>query len=203
MKIIFVRHGEDDNRFRGGWSELDLTEEGILQAKLLARHLKENQPSYRISRLIASDLPRTLTTAKYISLALALPILRDPKLRETNNGVLAGMRNEEALMRYPGLFFSSLGMDEPYPGGESPSQFFHRIRNWFFDFVDKNKHSDDNILVVTHSGVIRIIYHLANGLTWSNKSRLFDVDHCSIHILNTTTMQFEAENQTEFLHEVL
>ena len=42
MKIIFVRHGKDDDRYRGGWSESNLIPEGIEQAKLLAAHLKEN-----------------------------------------------------------------------------------------------------------------------------------------------------------------
>ena len=44
MKIIFVRHGKDDDRYRGGWSNLDLVPEGIEEAKLLARYLK-NKPS--------------------------------------------------------------------------------------------------------------------------------------------------------------
>lgn len=203
MKIIFVRHGKDDDRYRGGWSNLDLVTEGVTQAKQLAHHISENREYYQIAKLISSDLQRTLTTAGYISEVLDLSIQKEPMLRETNNGVLAGMLNAEALVRYPGLFFSSLGMDEPYPGGECPSQFFHRIQSWFFDFVNKHKHADDNILIVTHGGVIRIIYHLVNNIPWSNKSHLFNVDYCSVHILNTASMQFEAENKTDFLREVL
>ncbi len=64
MKIIFVRHGKDDEKYRGGWSNLDL-----------------------------------------------VPVVKEEKLREMNNGVLVGMLNEEALIKYPGLFFSSLEMD--------------------------------------------------------------------------------------------
>lgn len=36
MKIIFVRHGKDDSNYRGGWSTMDLTEEGKIQAMRLA-----------------------------------------------------------------------------------------------------------------------------------------------------------------------
>lgn len=199
MKIIFVRHGKDDDRYRGGWSSLDLVAEGVAQAKLLSHHISENREYYQITKLISSDLQRTLTTASYLSEALGLPIQKEPILRETNNGVLAGMLNAEALVRYPGLFFSSLKMDEPYPGGESPNQFFARIKNWFLSFIDQNKNADGNILIVTHGGVIRIIYHLVNNIPWSNKAQIYKADHCSIHILNTDTMRFETENRTDFL----
>lgn len=42
VKLIFVRHGKDDNRYRGGWSKIDLIPEGMEQAKQLARYLKDN-----------------------------------------------------------------------------------------------------------------------------------------------------------------
>ena len=82
MKLIFVRHGKDDDRYRGGWSDLDLIPEGIEQAKQLAKHLKENNANYRISHIISSDLPRTMTTAKFISAALGISIQQESQIRE-------------------------------------------------------------------------------------------------------------------------
>ena len=102
MRIVFVRHGKDDDKYRGGWSSLDLIPEGIEQAKKLVKHLAENRMEYNITRIISSDLPRTMTTASYISAELGLPVLEEPQIRETNNGDLAGMLNDEALVRYPG-----------------------------------------------------------------------------------------------------
>ena len=67
MRIVFVRHGKDDDKYRGGWSSLDLIPEGIEQAKKLVKHLAENRMEYNITRIISSDLPRTMTTASYIS----------------------------------------------------------------------------------------------------------------------------------------
>ena len=32
MDLIFIRHGKDDDRYRGGWSQLDLTPEGVEEA---------------------------------------------------------------------------------------------------------------------------------------------------------------------------
>ena len=199
MRIVFVRHGKDDDKYRGGWSSLDLIPEGIEQAKKLVKHLAENRMEYNITRIISSDLPRTMTTASYISAELGLPVLEEPQIRETNNGDLAGMLNDEALVQYPGLFFSSLEMDEPYPNGESPNEFYARIKTWFENFLVEYQNTNGNILVVTHSGVINVIYHIVRKMDWSNKGRTFKVSNCSIHVLNTDILDFEVENKVDFL----
>jgi len=191
MKIFFVRHGKDDDRYRGGWSNLDLTDEGIEQVMELAKHLKKYKEEYNISRIVSSDLQRALTTSKIIAKELNLCITKEEAIRETNNGDLAGMLNEEALLKYPGLFFSSLDMDEAYPNGESPREFYVRIKEWFGRFVDEHKNDKENILVVTHGGVINIIYHLVNKLEWSNKNKPFQVETASLHILDVNNMIFE------------
>ena len=199
MRIVFVRHGKDDDKYRGGWSSLDLIPEGIEQAKKLAKHLAENRMEYNIARIISSDLPRTMTTANYISAELGLPVLEESQIRETNNGDLAGMLNDEALVQYPGLFFSSLEMDEPYPNGESPNEFYARIKTWFENFLIEYQNTNGNTLVVTHSGVINVIYHIVRKMDWSNKGRTFKVSNCSIHVLNTDILDFEVENKVDFL----
>lgn len=199
MKAIFIRHGKDDDRYRGGWSNLDLIPEGVEQAKQLAQFLKDNNNDYNITEIISSDLARTMTTASYISAELGLAIQKEPRLRETNNGDLAGMLNSTALEKYPGLFFSSLKMDEAYPNGESPNDFFARIKMWFVEFASKYRSANGNVLVVTHGGVINVIYHMINGIKWDNKARFFKVANCSVHILNLDTMKFEVENRTDFL----
>jgi len=199
MRIIFVRHGKDDDRYRGGWSNLDLVLEGVEQAKKLAKHLAENKMEYNIARIIASDLPRAMTTAGYISAELGLPVLEEAQIREINNGDLAGMLNDESIVQYPGLFFSALEMDEPYPNGETPNEFYARIKNWFENFLVDNQNYNENTLVVTHSGVINIIYHMVRKVEWSNKGHTFKVSNCSIHMLNTDTMVFEIENKIDFL----
>ena len=199
LKLIFVRHGKDDDRYRGGWSTLDLIPEGVEQARQLAKHIKDNDHTYQIAQIISSDLTRTLTTANIISCELGLPVYKECRIRETNNGDLAGMLNDHALKRYPGLFFSSLNMDEPYPNGESPNDFYMRIKKWFSEFSSNCLNTKGNILVVTHGGVINVIYHLVKGVAWSNKERAFKTGNCSIHVLNIDTMEFEIENKTDFL----
>lgn len=199
MKLIFVRHGKDDNRYRGGWSNLDLIPEGMEQAKQLAQYLKDNNQDYLITHIISSDLPRTMSTAHFISSELGLPIQKEFRIREIDNGDLAGMLNDTALEKYPGLFFSSLKMDETYPNGESPPDFYMRINMWFSEFSSNCRNIKGNILIVTHGGVINVVYHLIKGIEWNNKNPAFKAGNCSIHILNMDTMDFDVENKNDFL----
>lgn len=199
MKLIFVRHGKDDNRYRGGWSNLDLIPEGMEQAKQLAQYLKDNNQDYLITHIISSDLPRTMSTAHFISSELGLPIQKEFRIREIDNGDLAGMLNDTALEKYPGLFFSSLKMDETYPNGESPLDFYMRINMWFSEFSSNCRNIKGNILIVTHGGVINVVYHLIKGIEWNNKNPAFKAGNCSLHILNMDTMDFDVENKNDFL----
>ncbi len=192
MKIIFIRHGKDDDRYRGGWSDKDLTSEGVLQAQRLGTYLNESKENYNISHIVTSDLQRAITTAEIISSKLSVPVIKDFSLREINNGDLSGMLNSEAEIRYPGLYFRTLEMNEKYPNGESPNEFYERIKLWFEAFVSEYKNYSKNILVVTHGGVINIIYHIVKGIEWSNKNKPFSIPNCSMHILDVDVMKFEA-----------
>ncbi len=201
MNLLFVRHGKDSDQHRGGWSQLDLLPEGKREAKTLADYLVQHKEDYHFTKMITSDLKRAETTATILAEALQLPLEKESSLRETNNGDLAGMLNSEADQKFPHLYFRSLAMDEHYPNGESPREFYLRIKTWFELFLKENHNSDEMQIVVTHGGVINIIYHLVNQIEWTNKSNLFHVKHCSISLLNTKTLVFEVENQTDFLEE--
>ena len=196
MKIFFVRHGKDDENFRGGWSGLGLVPEGVEQTKMLARYLVEKKEEYRIIRIVSSDLPRAKETAEILAKELEQPMTTDERLREADNGKLAGMPNEEALVKYPGLFWSTLKLEECYPGGESPNMFFTRIKSWFEAFLNVCKDAEGNVLVVTHGGVINIVYHLVRNMEWSNTKKSVPVGNCSVHVLDVERME-SCEEKTE------
>ncbi len=183
--IYFIRHAKDDSRYRGGWSLRPLIRDGDIQAAELAAQLV-NEKSLNISTIISSDLPRAIQTARPTAKAMGLPVIPMRGWRETNNGKLAGMLNSEVIRRYPGMFWSSLDMDEHYPRGESPREFFTRIQNEFSllkQSVLENKISS-NVLVFTHSGVINAVYSIVRDIEWSNKTRSFDIPYTSIHKFN-------------------
>lgn len=194
MRIVFVRHGKDDDAYRGGWSSLGLLDEGKRQSQAVADYFRTTS-EYKIEYIVSSDLNRTIETAEYIATALDLPIHTDTRLRETNNGDLAGMLNSEALVKFPGLFWNTLAMDEAYPNGESPAAFYLRIKEWFDDIIKSSLTNNGDLLVVTHGGVINIIYYLVKELEWTNKKQQFPIDTCSIHVLNVDSMTFEVVNK--------
>ncbi|MEK3714474.1 histidine phosphatase family protein [Paenibacillus sp. FSL R7-0333] len=183
MAIYLVRHGKDDEGYRGGWSQRGLNTQGYRQAEKLGCFLRENSASFPIQRIVSSDLQRALDTAGELARELELPLERNMDWREMNNGVIAGMPNEIVNERYPGLYFSGLRMDERYPDGESPLEFFTRIQETFTRLSEEYADSgpDDNIIIVTHGGVINIIYHIIKGIDWNNRGSKFPASYASLH----------------------
>jgi broad specificity phosphatase PhoE len=200
MRILLIRHGQDDREYRGGWSQRALIPEGVAQAEALGRALQAAwQP---ITRLISSDLPRAAQTAEIVGAALALPVEHNSAWREINNGLLAGMYNPDAERRYPGLYFAALGMDEHYPHGESPRQHFARTQGVFGRLCAQiNLAPAEHVAVVTHGGCINIVYHLVRGLEWSNGGHSFPCGPTSIHELQLVdgAWQVTRENSREHL----
>lgn len=175
MKVYLVRHGKDEDGVRGGWGSQPLTEEGHAQAERLAERI-----DFPVDAIYSSDLPRAMQTAKPVAEKLGLPIVERPEFRETNNGELAGMKNELALARYPGLFWNTLGWEERYPGGESPRDFFERIRNAWDSFQNEVRQREENAILVTHSGCIHVIRCILTGQPYSNKAKHNKVEHAKL-----------------------
>ncbi|MBQ9120989.1 MAG: histidine phosphatase family protein [Clostridia bacterium] len=180
MVCYLVRHGKDDGSVRGGWSSSPLTEEGVQQVNTLVEYLDKVQISFEIKHVYSSDLERAKQTASPIAKRLHLPITLLSEFREANNGVLAGMDNERAKLLYPGLFWNTLEWEEKYPGGESPKDFYERICNAWGYYANEWARQNENILLVTHSGVMNIILSLIHGEEYSNRSKARKIPHTTL-----------------------
>lgn len=161
VELHLVRHGDDEKGKLGGWSDNHLTENGRKQIRDLVSSLDDD---YDV--LISSDLARARESAMIIGEALRKDFTFDEGFRETNNGDLKNLTISEFEERYPGLYFSSLRMDECYPGGESPASFRDRVEKTFTKLLEENRNK--KILLVTHGGVITVILCLIHGLEFSN-----------------------------------
>ena len=177
MICYLVRHGKDDDTVRGGWSQHPLTQEGIKQAEMLTEHLAGNVV---IDHIYSSDLRRAMQTAEIIANKIKLPIITLPQFRETNNGDLAGMKNDIALVRYPGLFWNQLGWEQCYPGGESPKQFYERIATAWRDFSKKIISQSEDVILVTHGGVIHVILSIVEKRSYSNTEKQRNIGYAEI-----------------------
>lgn len=202
MAIYFVRHGQDEEGYRGGWSQKGLIPEGIDQSEKLGEYLAYTLSS-KIKRVLSSDLNRAQETADIIGRKLNLSVTPLMNLREINNGELAGIPNQQAERKYPGLYFNTLRMYEKYPGGESPRENYIRIKETFEAICEEHmkRNDDEDLLIVTHGGVINIIYHLVKGVEWSNKNQFYPAANTSLHKLDYLNGQWEfiLENVTKHL----
>lgn len=104
MKIFLIRHGQDDDSVRGGWSDSPLTEIGVQQSVDLANEIYNNVEQYNIGKVFSSDIIRAKQTANIIVEKLNLPFYLMPEFREVNNGDLAGLDNTIAEEKYPNLY---------------------------------------------------------------------------------------------------
>lgn len=188
MRIFLVRHGMDEEGYRGGWSNRGLIEQGLDQSKKLAQFLYEHSDHYSINTILSSDLARAVETTREIESFLKLEAIYSEEWREMNNGELAGMDNKEAEVKYPGIYFNTLQMDTPFPGGETPQHFFNRIRTAFYHLCMnlERQEVESNVLIVTHGGVINVLYYLLNGQEWTNKAPFHSIENTSVHTVEWT-----------------
>lgn len=172
--IFLMRHGADPSDRYGGWSAYGLTETGREQV----HHAKCSLRGKGITRIFSSDLPRAKETAEIVAKELSLDVVYLPQFRESNNGSLAGMLKTEAMAKYPGVYWNALDWTQPWPGGESPEQFFHRIQSAWEAF--KNQVASETVLLVSHGGVMNIILCLENGIPYTNKETRFPIKDAQI-----------------------
>ena len=170
MICMLARHGKDDESVRGGWSQHSLSEEGMKQARELAGRLLTQKNSYSLSRIYSSDLVRAAQTAQIVGDRLGLAVTLLPDFREVNNGLLAGMKNDLAEDRFPGLYWNQLAWEQTYPEGESPKAFYERIADAWERFSCELVSGKKNVLLVTHGGVIQVILSLINNVPYTNKA---------------------------------
>ena len=179
MICYLVRHGADDDTVRGGWSNSPLTDIGISQVEQLSAQLAADA-HFCASHIYTSDLPRARQTADILAATLSLPVTELPSFRETNNGELAGMDNDLANQKYPGLYWNALAWDEHYPGGESPQEFFHRIERAWLAFKAQLQEDGENVVLVTHAGVINAIACIENNTAYTNKRLSYPTKNAEI-----------------------
>lgn len=103
-KIVMVRHGESvwnkENRFTG-WTDVDLSEKGIEEAKKGGRILKEN--GYVFDVAFTSVLKRAINTLHIILAEMDLlwiPEYKHWRLNERHYGALQGLNKAEMAEKY-------------------------------------------------------------------------------------------------------
>lgn len=199
MRIYFVRHGEstaNDLGIYSGHLDVELTEKGTKQALNCKKILDDTNFKY----VISSDLIRAKDTAKIICGDRDMEICEIKDLREMNFGVWEGLSNSQIVEKYKDEYdtWKSDYINLKAPEGESLQGFYDRavgayetIKKKFIVGKDEDNlpekrylcdESSEDILVVSHSGVIRslISYEMGTGIDGYWK---YAVDNCSVSII--------------------
>jgi 2,3-bisphosphoglycerate-dependent phosphoglycerate mutase len=103
-KLVLLRHGESlwnkENRF-GGWTDTDLSERGIAEAKKAGQILK--QQGYTFDVAFTSVLKRAIRTLWIVLDVMDLmwiPVLRSWRLNERYYGALQGLNKSETAAKF-------------------------------------------------------------------------------------------------------
>jgi broad specificity phosphatase PhoE len=177
IKLFVIRHAQtaaNDQHVTLGKLDWSLNPFGIQQAQNLANKIS-NQ---KFDLIITSPLKRAQQTAELINQGIKLTLLEDPLLEERDFGEMSGLTWEEFCEQYPELAKSNTrDFQANLPRGETIAQVENRVR----EFITKLKQSypDKTILIVTHTGIIRILKRLLLSHS-ETESRKNDPDNLEI-----------------------
>jgi 2,3-bisphosphoglycerate-dependent phosphoglycerate mutase len=120
-KLVLLRHGESvwnrENRFTG-WNDVDLTEQGVAEARQAGRLLKDAGFEFDLAYTsVLNRAIRTLWVALEEMDRLWLPVERSWRLNERHYGALQGLDKAETAAKYGDAQVLALrrSYDEPPP----------------------------------------------------------------------------------------
>lgn len=194
IKLVLVRHGQSiwnlENRFTG-WTDVELSENGIKEAKEAGIVLKQKGFTFDIA--FTSVLKRANDTLNYILEELDLkdiPINYSYKLNERHYGALQGLNKDETRkkygenqvllwrrsadvrppsltkddLRYPGNDpkYSNLTKEE-LPRTENLVDTIKRVVEYFKEEIEPELKNNKKIIIVAHGNSLRgLIKYLDN-----------------------------------------
>lgn len=200
--IYLVRHGETDwnrdERFRGR-EDLVLNERGLKQAEAIARFFEFR----KISAIYSSPLKRARQTAEIIARKKRLSVQIDNGFLDVDYGRWQGLKLEEIEEKFPSTFQQWLEnpLEVTFPDGDSVRAVSERAAEALLNLA--NKHQEEEIVVVAHQAINKIIlYHF-----FHLKKRLWEIpqDVAAINLLifNEKKLKIGFYNYNEHLAEKL
>jgi 2,3-bisphosphoglycerate-dependent phosphoglycerate mutase len=103
-KIVLLRHGESQWNEKGlftGWTDVDLSEQGLKEAKDAGKELKKNGFVFDIA--FSSVLKRAIKTLNIVLEEIDemwLPVIRDWRLNERHYGNLQGLNKQQMIKKF-------------------------------------------------------------------------------------------------------
>jgi len=161
-RIHLVRHGQvegHDQKRYNGQTDVALTDLGVEQY----HRLKERLADSPISACYTSDLTRCVTGADIICRQFGIEPVRRSELRELNIGIWEGLTWQEIKTRWPEEWQARLDdlVNYRVPQGENILEVQARVMPVIGEIIER--HTGQDVLVVGHGGVNRVILLNAIG----------------------------------------
>ena len=188
MDIIMIRHGEsEDNVLRVfGRYQSTLSVDGIEQIKNTKESLKE----FEFDKVYYSPFKRTRETLN----VLGLNGQEDKRIGEYDFGIFSGLTYKEVEAKYPKEYKSWNNNTSGYEieDGESLEIVYARVKEFLDEIVEKGQ----NVVLVTHAGVIRLAFcWIFDNIDYFFK---FKVDNGSINIISVDEENFKFIERSNY-----
>ena len=181
-RIYLIRHGEVEGagiRRYNGHADVGLTEHGLAQYEAL----KGRFTGIDIKACYCSDLTRCVIGAEMLGAHLGVKPVKYRDLRELNIGIWERMTWTELMEKYPVEWQARLDDIVNYrvPQGENLLDLNNRVMPVINGIVQR--HMGEDVLVVAHGGVNRVILLNAIGAPLSS---LFSIEqnYCAFNIID-------------------
>ena len=196
IKLVLVRHGQSmwnlENRFTG-WTDVELSEQGIKEAKEAGKVLKEKGFNFDVA--YTSVLKRANDTLKYILEELGeenIPVKKIWRLNERHYGALQGLNKDETKEKYGAeqvlLWRRSTDVrppalskdDERYPGNdpkysdlkenelpttENLIDTIKRVMEYWNSDIVKDLETGKRVIIAAHGNSLRGLIKYLDNMT--------------------------------------
>ena len=168
--LVLVRHGQSEWNLKNlftGWKDVDLTEQGVAEARAAGRKLKAQGLKFDVA--YTSALKRANRTLDLIleEMGQTVPIVRDQALNERDYGDLVGMNKDDARAKWgeEQVLIWRRSYDVPPPGGESLKDTVARALPYFVQDILPRVLRGERTLISAHGNSLRALIMVLERLT--------------------------------------
>ncbi|HXZ45498.1 MAG TPA: 2,3-bisphosphoglycerate-dependent phosphoglycerate mutase, partial [Pseudolabrys sp.] len=154
--LVLVRHGQSDWNLKNlftGWRDVDLTDEGVAEAREAGRKLKAQGIKFDVA--FTSALKRAQRTLDLMLTELGqttIPVFKDQALNERDYGDLVGLNKDDARKKWgeEQVHIWRRSYDVAPPGGESLKDTLARALPYYVTEILPRVLRGERILVSAH-----------------------------------------------------
>ena len=169
--LVLVRHGQSEWNLKNlftGWRDVDLTEQGVSEAREAGRKLKAQGLTFDVAYTSAlKRAQRTLDLMLEEMGQSGLPVVKDLALNERDYGDLSGLNKDDARKKWgeEQVHVWRRSYDVPPPGGESLKDTLARALPYYVQEILPGVLRGQRTLVAAHGNSLRALIMVLEKLT--------------------------------------